>query len=105
MDGLLGEGDFIDQAPTSWDADYRRTWAQLQAAQNNLRIYRRLHSQRQAELAAAKEQGRREALQAVPLGALERAARHCDSMMDYETGGIISDWSESARDAQEGGGG
>lgn len=47
------------------------------------------------------EQVRREALQDVPLGALERAAKHCDSMMDYETGGIIIDWIESAREAQE----
>jgi hypothetical protein len=42
VEGLVGEGDFIKDAHPDWDHAHQRTWAQLQAAQRNKMIYRRL---------------------------------------------------------------
>ncbi len=51
---LVGRGDFIEDAPTTWDEDYRNTWADYQAAQRNKMIYRAAWLSVREELAATK---------------------------------------------------
>lgn len=40
---LKCEADYLSLAPETWDDSYRRTWAQLQAAQANKMYWRRLY--------------------------------------------------------------